>query len=360
MDIREYKYEKDDIIFNIKDDTCCFYYIQQGKVELYHNGKYGDVIEKTCFVGHVFGYEDYFAGSLRTKKAIAKETVIVIQLNKDNLLDFVSWNPSEGPKIKKQLMTNQTTEEIADPLLKPFDEKHKDYLFPKDVQCPVCQERFKVNQIRYAKLMLKKLEDDFRSVFYDFDDLWYQIWRCPCCQYINFYDKFYEVDFKTEKMLQVSLPRQHNTQITHVKENLSQVLEDYSEIAKYTKIYKMKPMTIARIYQSVAWILEDLHDDETVNIEYNKLMETLVDAWNNTTPLQTDIELKLAYKVALLHEKNGDLEKAIKFLYKASETKKAKIVLKKRVQDKLYDLRARYKEIQQEKKENSEKEKNYR
>lgn len=341
MGFEELLLKKDEILYTFGEKAESFYYIDHGGIELYHDRKFGHVIVETCYSGEIIGSSEYLGGDSRIQKAVAKEDTTVFLLNKNNILDFASIFPAVAPTLKKLLSASEQEEE-TNPLLKELDVEHEDYLFPKETTCPVCGEKFKVNQIRYAKLMLKKLEDDFRSVFYNFDDLWYQIWTCPACGYMNFCDKYTELDIKTEKMLQVSLPRKTVSKVEHVKRNLKDVLDDYYELARYTEIYKMKPMTKARIWQSIAWLLEDLGDKDNVEFQYSQLMETLVDAWSNTTPLQNDIELKLAYKVSLLHEKNGDLENAINFLYKASETRFAKKVLKKRVNDKLFDMRERY------------------
>lgn len=352
MEFKEIVFEKNDEIYSYNDKSEWFYYVDKGSVSVYSNHKFGEVVEETCYSGEIFGFDEYFANKDHNQKAVANGHTTVFLLNKTNLLEFVSFNPSLGPKVKDLLNSQQTcNDEIQDPMLKCFPEGHKDYLFAKDIECPICKVKFKVNQIRYAKLMLKRLQDDFRSVFYNFDDLWYQIWRCPHCDYMNFHDKFFELGDKTESLLQVSLPRKKPSNVSHVKHNLREVLDEYNEMIKYIDVYRMKPMTKARIYQSIAWLLEDIEKDLEVDIQYDMLMETLVDTWNNTTPFENDIELKLAYKVAIIHEKNGRLDEAIKFLYKASETRFAKKVLKKRVGDKLFDLREQYRESKEELKE---------
>lgn len=350
MALKKVAFKENSIIYSRDEEAKCFYFILHGEVELYNNRKYGLLLERNLFVEDIFGYEDYFSPSKRKQQAVAVQATIAYEVNRENFREFLSLYPSMSLRFKKELTQNdENHEEINNPLHQSLDEIHEDYLYTKEVDCPICQTTFKVNQIRYSSLQLKRLNDDFRSVYYHFDDLWYQIWRCPYCRYINFSDKFDKLNSKIEKLLTTSLPRNKVSNVLLVKKNLAQILDEYYELSQYIDVYKMRPMTVARIWQSIAWILEDLGDLENVAIQYDKLMDSLVDAWSHTIHLQEDIELKLAYKVALIHEKNGDIERAMQFLYKAGETKNAKKILKHMVADKLYTLREKYRESKNQK-----------
>lgn len=59
--------------------------------------------------------------------------------------------------------------------------EHNEYLFPTEVECPICKQQFSGMRTRTSRLQLDEQKADFRSIYRHFEPNFYYIWVCPKC-----------------------------------------------------------------------------------------------------------------------------------------------------------------------------------
>ncbi|MBS7526622.1 DUF2225 domain-containing protein [Fusibacter paucivorans] len=218
---------------------------------------------------------------------------------------------------------------------------HQEYLFSKEVVCPVCEYTFKVNQVKASKMEFDHMDDDFRKHFYDIDELWYQIWRCPYCHYTHFSNEFHKINNLVRAELKVTLPRYETPQHeVLIKENYQQIFDDIYQMNLLIQQITKSSFVKARLWQTYAWLLDDVGDQATA-LEARKVLKVYYeDAWyNGTMALSQDDEIKLAIKLARLCAEFDDIRGAKNYLLKVVQMKPRNKVLLKKAQDMIYDYK---------------------
>jgi len=338
-------YHHEDVIYEVDDESEVLYYLIHGRVDIYRNDKGGDILLTSLYPGKVFGTESFFGKRKHEHRAIAGNDIIVYLLDRASLPAFIQGSPSVAMDIIAELggKLGILTKMHLDTDSVKLSHDHHRYLYATDMDCPICGNRFKMNKVRYARLQIERVDEDFRNRYVDFDDLWYQIIRCPYCSYLNFYDKFDLIDKYMKQELRSALLVTKPQYLNHIKYNVEDVLKEYEDLKLIIESFNMDAFTKARLWQSIAWLQEDVGNKELVDEANEKLLGYLEQTWMKSSTIDTDKEIKLAYKLALLYERKGDINQSLKYLHRALEVEGAKKVLIAKVRDKLYDLRKLHK-----------------
>lgn len=367
---------KDAVVFKEGDPPLDFGVIVNGSVELLETGSYGEVVVKRLLPGAAFGVDSFFTHQARWYTARCPEESEIILLKEGNLEGFVRDYPLLVMDILHQL-SDQLEEEdnrlidknvgeggVFDETKKfaiakaddtvhintdreyrmLLPEDHQDYLFNKEVICPVCESKFTVSQVRNSQLELKEKREDFRRVMKQMDPLWYDIWRCPSCGYANFKNDYFKINNLVRAELKETLPRNgHHKEQRLVKHNISEVFNDYFALEQMLDKVAYSPFSKARWWQCIAWLLEDVGDDEAAYEARRVLRVALQEAWySSTEALTPDDDLKLSIKIAALLEEEKSINEARNYLLKGTQLKGTSTVLKKQAQNKLLDLKELY------------------
>ncbi len=367
---------KDKILYKKGAPPTHFLYIVKGSVDLMEAGRFGDLVVKQVKAGSAVGVSSYFTHEARWYTAKCAEDSDVISVRQENIDRFVSDYPLAVLHILKSLseeldvedkkllemgngqgsrfdeskhFTISTIDDMAHidtnrAYRMPLPQKHMDYLFSKEVVCPVCGELFKASQVRYSQLEVKEHAEDFRKITNHIDPLWYDVWRCPHCDYANFQSEFMLINNKLREELNQLLPKAFKrTDQSVVKENISEVFDDYFAMERIMKKTARTPFVKARWWQSLAWMLEDVGDDQAA-LEARKVLRTCYeDAWyNGSDGLMPDDDLKLSIKLALLLQGEQELNLARSYLLKGLQLEGTSPVMRKQAQDKLYELKELY------------------
>lgn len=382
MDINElfsastFKLKKDEYLYQPGDSPKCFFLITKGKIDLIKVHSNGFTVEKTLEAGMTLGEIEYFTGGSMKEQAKVREEVTLIGIDDTTVDTFIQGFPQFVMQMLKRLSgvlkeANEALEmassqsRTADkgtcggcidivavekyyqiegnkkyPLLLPED--HDEFLYLKEVDCPVCEHTFSVNQIRGSKLVLDHMDKDLRRHYKNFDELWYQLWRCPKCGYTHFHNEFFKLGPTAKKTLYESLPRRANVSEQRlVKRDINQVLDDYFHFNKLVAFYNVDSMIKVRLWQAIAWLLEDVKDDELAYKARRVLKAMIEDSWYNSRVItQQEDEVKLTLKLAMLCKEEGDYRQARKFLLTLSQLKNIPTPLRNLVQDEILQLKA--------------------
>ena len=355
----------DEIVYKKDELALSFYYIIQGSVNLVENNCGSNYVCKHVLANSFLGVCDFFSEGVRSYTAMCSEDVELELIDENNLDSFISNNSIKSFNLLNQLsdelqLLNEelinrsstkcfnneksfTISKVENDFVidteriyrKSIPSEHVNYLFDKDVECPVCKEKFKVNQIRYSKLKVKNSFDDGRKTYEGIDDLWYQIWRCPVCNYSNFINSFYKINNKLRIELKSTLPSVTN-EVKLIKTSINDVFEDYFYLSKTISKITKSSFLKARLWQSIAWLLEDVNDTANLNKAKRILRSYYEDAWYNSTDyINPNDEAKLTMKIAMLYLEENDIKSARDYLLKGTQIKAANKILRQQISDKL-------------------------
>lgn len=369
------KHKKGEVIYQIETAPKHFYYIVKGSIELLRIHENGSSIERTLETGGTFGELEYFSNEKRKTQANVREESILLSIDETNLDAFISAYPQVIMNILKRMSqvlgkTNETLEMTEAQVRRPegvtgvgqmsikeaentyaiegkkkypmvLPEGHEVYLYTKEVTCPVCETIFNVSQIRGSQLVLQKVEKDQRRRYKSFDELWYQLWRCPHCGYVNFYNEFFKIRYDVRKQLFENLPRTTTpTEQVLIKNNINEVIEDHLHFNRIIQFYQMDIIVKVRLWQSIAWLLEDVHDKESAFKARRILKALMEESWYNSRVVtQIEDQCKLAIKLASLCKEDGEIEAARKYLLSFSKIKDVPHVYRVAMTDELIELK---------------------
>ncbi|GAU77068.1 DUF2225 domain-containing protein [Fusibacter sp. 3D3] len=300
--------------------------------------------EKTEILYVPLQYLDVFVASnpLKTIEMLSLLTEELEVIN-DKLLNQNQADQFYSVKKEVKILKKETHVEIKAERSyhKILPTEHYKYLFDKDVTCPVCEIKFKMNQIRFSQLEIDHVTKDFRHIYKDIDDLWYQLWRCPHCHYTNFGSEFFKINNLVRNELKISLPRHKmNHDLMLVKNNIQQVFADIYQMNVILDMVTKSSFVKARLWQSYAWLLEDVNDFETAKQAREILLNYLEDAWyNSTSTLDPDDEIKLSLKLAMLSFEFGNIKNARNYILQGVRVKTNNKSLKQRAQDLMYEIK---------------------
>lgn len=370
-----FKLKKDEILFEPGAKPKCFYLLTQGKVELIKIFPAGFTVEKCMEAGMTIGDIPFFSKTPLNYQAKVKEEATLISINESEVDLFIEAYPHFVFEMLKRLTatlkeTNAELEMAAGqsrdskgidhkssvdiveveknyqieskqkyPMLLP--ENHDEFLYLKEVECPICDQKFSVNQIRASKLLFDRTDRDLRKRYKNFDELWYQLWRCPRCGYVHFHNEFFKISPTVKKELFECLPRKSNFgDLKLVKRDINQVLDDYYHFNKLIAFYNVDSIVKVRLWQSIAWLLDDVKDEEAAYKARRVLKVMLEDSWYNSRVItQPEDECKLTIKLALLCKEEGDYVQARKYLLTLSQHKNISLPIRNIIQDEILLLK---------------------
>lgn len=366
--IRNYK--KDEPIFNEGDSSFFFYYIIKGSVDIYQTGDDVRTLIKSYHNRSVLGLESFLLNEKRSNDAIARESCEIICVDSSSLEEFCSQLPNAVIRVLDD-MSNELRH-LNDILLfrntcsdkcdfsgvldivedegnvtinnkrmysKLLPEDHIKYLYDSEKTCPICNQVFRTNQIRSSKLRRIREEPDLRNIYMDIDELWYQFAMCPNCNYINFINTFNNIRPTIITQITEELKNYTYLEPKLVKDNINDVLAEHYHFINMIDSYMYSALVKARVWQSLMWLYSDLNDEESMHKAKDIFKKYLLEGWYEAgDDLDAENEAIITYKVALLSLESGDLKEAYNFMMKALKIPGISSVMKKRIENKLFDI----------------------
>ncbi|MCK8058508.1 MULTISPECIES: DUF2225 domain-containing protein [unclassified Fusibacter] len=344
----------------------CCYFILSGSAHIYLNNGNEDVFVRKAIKDEILGLMEYLGNQNYPYTVIADEETFIAEINEENINSFISTMPQIANNLLNFFATS--IEESNDYLCKSIEsestytkdesfevslddkiltlinnrkykmilpQKHELNLYSKDVNCPVCQNKFKANHIKYSRLKVERRTDDFRVIYKDFDDLWYLIWICPYCNYANFHNDFYKLSAKSQKYLHDNLPRYSDGELkTSIKKTINDVIEDYIHLSRIMCDLHETILVKVRLLQSLVWLMGDAGDLQTQLKLKEHLLVALKDFhYNSPIKLNVDEEVKLAIKIAVIISELGEYKEAKDVLLKALQLRGMKKVYRTQIQN---------------------------
>lgn len=367
-------FKKGVAIYSIGDVADAFFYVLKGTIEMRSGLTESDSISDIVSAGNFFGAMTYFSGRCRDRSAYAGTDVLLVKIDASNFSVFLKAEPEKivsllnefshaitavnesfleskanvsGNKISKGTQFKLIDEE-KNPVIYTdrkyafvLPSQHDQFLFAKDVVCPVCDKAFKINQVRSSKLELDTIGHDFRRIYKGFDELWYQIWVCPHCSYAQFYNDFFKMNVKVTAGLELELLGNKTFgERTFIKHSINEVFEEHYHLNRIYDLIKPNPYQLARLWQSLAWLYTDVGDSEGAQMAKVQVKRYLEEGYyRSKVQLSEDDEVKLIIKLGILSYELGELREAVNVLLKTSQMKEANKAYKQKAQDLILEIK---------------------
>lgn len=222
-----------------------------------------------------------------------------------------------------------------DPKKKVEKEKtEEDYLFNRDVECPVCGTKFKVKALKSSAYRIGKKHSDFYVSYNLVNPYFYDVWICNECGYSALKSDFEKIKYH---------------QIDQVKEKISSrwVAKDYPEtydvdiaIERYKLALlnywaidsksSMKAMTCLKI----AWMYRVKEDTDNEKLFLTKAKEGFDDAYfNEDMPIYGMDRFTVMYLIGELNRRIGKNDEALSWFSKVITSAAAKQKIKEMCRD---------------------------
>lgn len=379
------KFDRDEFIFSEGDKGSEMFIVLSGEVDIYVRSSDSSLLKvSTLKPGNFFGEMSLLEDLPRSASAVAATDLVLIAIDKNNLLDFIKEQPDMTFKILKGLSSRirNLNEEIsklksgvspleirsrdtaagadagtaAAPsaqggLLWPQGHKKYDmtepesfaqYIYEKEMSCPVCGAAFKTEMQRVTKLKLDRVEKDFRKIYSEFDPLWYSILICPYCSFANFFTEFNTLTDKQYKLAKAAADKLRSyVSCKYTKpRNVNQVFTAYYLALRFAEACGFDALKQARLWMQLSWLYRDVQHEEMVEMASENAYRLYNDAlFKSVSDMSTEQEQTIYIILAELQFRKGNKDEALKLFYKAVNKKVGKPVLNKMAEDRLYELK---------------------
>lgn len=221
------------------------------------------------------------------------------------------------------------------------------YLYPKEIECPVCSNEFKVQKIRNSRLRITEIREDLRPIYKNFKLYYYNIWSCPSCYFtakINDFEDFskkrrQKIDQNFKKMITDKLGRDFKINFQKPRQ-INTVLDAYYLAAELYNFAAVKEDKKAFLWREISWIYEDLADDQLAEKASLKALEHLKEFYFKDKSRQTKKEKdNITLLLAVLYYKHGQKDQAIPLLDDLIRDKRTNLRQKNKARDLFYKIR---------------------
>ena len=204
------------------------------------------------------------------------------------------------------------------------EEKEKDPIWFKDVECQVCGAKHKAPRVKPSYLKVKSVDPDFHKRYEIVNPLLYAVTVCNECNYAARNEDYDKVTLEYHKEI-IDLAMAVKNAKKNVKfENGHE--PPYEEAVKKhllaISFYKhFKPVnhnTVSGLYMHIVWMYREMGNKEK-EMEYTKqALEHYVKTYEKGTHIPEKIGIVgILYLIGEMHRKLGDRNEAVKWFSRA-------------------------------------------
>lgn len=277
----------------------------------------------------------------------------IVAQNKDfTQLIQLSTDLNNSPVNKEIIRTSGTSSAETDVVsneLFPLGHKHyslesagpiDNFIYMKKIMCPVCNNSFEIQVVRFTRLAIDKVDPDFRQHFVGFEPLWYSVQICPQCNYANLVESFDKITEIVKNVISDKLSKL-KVEVFPAQRNIDQVFTSY-----YLTLYWLRGITTEKLQEGklwlrLAWLYEDVNDLELSKMASEKALTLYKDLYHNGRR-QTTVEQdqRLTMLLGELCMRNDLRDEAQQYFRDTIVHKGGNKVMNETARDRMQDIRA--------------------
>ncbi|MGM0410930.1 MAG: DUF2225 domain-containing protein, partial [Bacillota bacterium] len=376
-DVKELKAGEN--LFNYKTPAKNIYFILNGKINLFIKDGNGEEKQVACLnSGDILGEKALLDSTKHGSKATVEEDVNLLEFSPANFkkvmakqISFsekvvlnlakriqVLQNPDSlktknskelSKEIEKEKLKNKDIDEIDYFYLeghsiysKKAEEKFEHYLYSKEIECPVCSTKFEVKKIRNSRLKLKKIREDLRPIYKDFEPHWYKVWTCPNCFYTAPKKSFFDLRKKEKKKIKGNfkdkikeiLGEDYKPSYSDLR-TINEVFDAYYLAIKLLDFIKGNKNDYAYLWLRISWLYEEIEENRLADKASKKAMEHLSEFYfeDNSANLSNTQKNKLILLLANLFYKHDKSKEALPLLNDLIHNNQSKKIHRRKARD---------------------------
>lgn len=184
-------------------------------------------------------------------------------------------------------------------------------LFEKDVDCPVCKNRFTTQKTRNRRLKVLKRHEDFFVEYEDISPIHYHVWVCPECGYSATESEFYNIKKHEISIIKESISSKWTKKSYGGRRSLEEVENTYKLAVAIATILKKSRGYIGGLCLKLAWTYREMHSaKEKVFLE--NALKAFTEAYETESmPIETIEEVPMTYLIGELNRELGNYQQAI-------------------------------------------------
>ncbi|WP_058486433.1 DUF2225 domain-containing protein [Defluviitalea phaphyphila] len=200
----------------------------------------------------------------------------------------------------------------------------EEYLYEKNVECPVCGNKFKAIEVKQKAYVVDYRDSDFCVHYKNINPLLYDVWICQLCGYASLKRTFSDMSFKRAELI-----KKYITTKWVAKE--SEKVIDYESAIKRFKlalisaqISKAKASEIASICLKIAWIYRFMDNVENEKQFLQYAIDKYTEAYlQESFPVENLDKTTAEYLIGELNRRVGNLEEAVTWFNKVMSDRTA-------------------------------------
>jgi len=220
----------------------------------------------------------------------------------------------------------------------PTEEEILSYMFTKEFECPVCEQKFVDFVLKKSKLRTLKVETDFHTIYKDIDPNFYEVLFCTHCGYAALHSYFDKIIERQKQMIREKISVHHSPVEFTIPLTSESAVKRYQQALLCADTINAKPSQKAFINLKLAWILRSAgrreHELKFLRVAYEGLKEAFS---TERFPIGAMDEATVKYVVADLARRLGDMGEAMRWVGQVIVAKGIPGALKERA-DVLKDL----------------------
>jgi hypothetical protein len=372
------KFGAHQVFFNEGDKGTEMFIILKGRVGIFSKSIEGSFVQVAeTKAGGFFGEMSLLEELPRSASATALEDTVVISLDGNNFNSVISHSPEFAFRIMKGLssrvrrMTEELlkgnnravvdpkpAERVQEPQPKAEDlteagnydhekapSSHEQYLFDKEIECPICGHRFITKMVRTSKMMMKGIQPDLRQCYEGFEPLWYLVWACPRCCYANFHYQFKQVtEEQQDKILRDQLQMEQGKLqrlkvIYSTPRTFGEVIRSY-ELAHENFSFRQTDLEdYAKYWLRLSWLFSDVGNTIMYEKASAKALDYYKEIYFNSRTTSAEQESRLALILGELNYRLKNYEEAVKNYHKALVRRGGNPVVNRQAEDRIAEIK---------------------
>ena len=189
------------------------------------------------------------------------------------------------------------------------------YLYPKSIECPVCDKEFTDFIIRKSKLRAETVETDFMTHYKVINPNFYEILFCAHCGYATLQNYFDLITDRQKKMIREKVTPSHKPREFPAPFSLECVMFRYKQALICANAIEAKASQKAFINLKLAWIMRANKNKDLELRFLRDAFEGLKHAYGaERFPLGAMDETTAKYVIADLARRLGEMSEALRWV----------------------------------------------
>lgn len=186
------------------------------------------------------------------------------------------------------------------------------YLFDKNLDCPVCANNFTTKKPRLRKIPVDKKDTDFHIWYKEINPVYYNVWVCSNCGFSATESEFKKLSKEEKTIILKNISLKWNKRDFSGVRTIEMALESHKLALIIGQMLNKSKGYLGSLCLRIAWLYRETENKEKENIYLKSALEHLENAYTNEAfPIAGLDEVSLSYLIGELKRLNGDPQNAI-------------------------------------------------